>query len=91
MIANALHHHQLLSAAKRPILLTMRNDAACQHIPYARQLFKFSGWRRVDVDSRGIGAVCFGNCRGLLVLSSWRMPREFRTRADERQQQKGDP
>jgi len=51
MIADALHHHQVLSAPKGSVPLALRDDAFGQHLADAGQRFQFARGGGVEIHS----------------------------------------
>ena len=48
-IADASHHHQVLLATKRPVLLAMYDDSLGNNLSYSRKALKFRRRGGVDV------------------------------------------
>jgi hypothetical protein len=48
-IADATHHHQMLRAAKRPVLLALRDDPFGRNLANARKFLQFVWRGGVDV------------------------------------------
>ena len=48
-VANTRHHHQVLGAAKRPVLPAVRRDSFSDNLAYSRKLFKLIRRSHVNV------------------------------------------
>src|SRR5260370_1423506 len=77
VIAHSLHHHQMFSATKWSVFLSMRNYSFSQYLPYTWQLFQFANGSGVDVrlcSARCSFCLCDGRppiARG--GISSWQV------------------